>query len=220
MLASAPVQYSKSSFIESSSRVGTHARFSWSAFLKSLPTQRVVDSFDDKALAVFDSFPVPSKPFCVRENITLYIPELLNFLSSTFSSLLYCKLCKRIAKTWRNLLPFECHLYYSPFLQFNRTSSDLNSLARTVSFMALSRCTLFPLSKHNTSFFYTMPALATFEHVLPRTLKRCRAVCTARVLTAVQRRRIIVHCFAEMKRTVSVLGPVSHTFKKSKNAQL
>lgn len=82
------------------------------------------------------------------------------------------------------------------------------------------RAHIFTLLKHNTFFFCTLLAGAAVKKLLQHTVKQCRAVSTARVLTATYRQRIVVHCLREMKRAVSLPGMNSCTCKKSTTAQL
>lgn len=58
----------------------------------------------------------------------------------------------------------------------------------------------FFLPQQSSSSFYTVLAVAPYKHVLLYTIKEYRAICTARVLAVVHRRRLAVQCLAEMKK--------------------
>lgn len=78
----------------------------------------------------------------------------------------------------------------------------------------------FSLLRAQYFFFCTVLPIAKFEHVPSHAVKRCRAVCTAKVLTVVHRRCAIVHCTAEMKIKPVYSKRYPAVYKKSTSAQL
>lgn len=69
--------------------------------------------------------------------------------------------------------------------------------------------TLFAFPSYNISSFYTLLAVEICTHVLSHSVEVCKEVCTARVLTALHKRRIIVYCLVEMQKYLSSLEHVT-----------
>lgn len=161
-----------------------------------------------------------AKLFRNREDNRHYTLQLSNLVSSISFRQQYCKLRKRKLAVCHSALPVHCYFYSFLLVQLIHSPSKITIFSRSFPFTALSRCTSSPFSKHSTSFFHAVLEMATFTDVMPHTAKECRAVCTARVPIAVQRRRTFVQSLAKMKRNVSLLERTSSTCKQATSAQL
>lgn len=167
-------------------------------------------------LAVFNSFHVRTKLSTVGKNVREYTRQFRTFI---FLSIGLQDPQKR-SKSSGNLAVLPFYLRHSLFFELILDFSDFTILNRTVSSPALNRCTSLSFFKQNTSSFYRMLGIATFRRVLAHTVKRCRAVCTARIRRSTHRRLIFVHCFEEVKWTVSLPKNVSGSHEKATSAQL